>query len=156
MTWTYDGTPGTDTDAERRDAVRLLVGDTDTNDQLVTDEEITFALDQADDNVYAASGTIARSISALYSRRADTSIEGVSVSYSQRASQYEALAVKLERDAKRKGAALGTPTAGGISISEMDSAEDNDDRPTPAFRRNQFSPVDDENGSADDWFEYHR
>ena len=40
MTWTYGGAPGTTSSATRRDAVRLLVGDTDTTDQQVSDEEI--------------------------------------------------------------------------------------------------------------------
>jgi len=47
MTWTYGGAPGTTTSATRRDAVRLLVGDTDTTDQQITDEEIAFGLSQA-------------------------------------------------------------------------------------------------------------
>ena len=156
MTWTYDGSPGTATAAERRDAVRLLVGDTDTNDQLATDEEITFALSQGNDNVYLAGGIIARSISASFARRADMSIEGLRVQYSQRASGYEKLAIKLDREAKRKGGSLAAPAAGGISIDQMDSVEDDDDRPRPSFRRKQFDNPPGYDDDAEGWEDYHR
>jgi hypothetical protein len=52
MAWSYNPSNlGTDTDAERLNVVRYLVGDTDVNDQQVQDEEITFALSQVGDNV---------------------------------------------------------------------------------------------------------
>ena len=52
MAWSYDATNlGTSTVAERLNSVRLLVGDTDTNDQQVQNEEIIFALNQTSDNV---------------------------------------------------------------------------------------------------------
>ena len=40
MTWNYSGDPS----LSSRDAVRFLIGDTDPNDPLVTDEEIAYAL----------------------------------------------------------------------------------------------------------------
>ena len=47
MAWSYDATDlGTSTASGRLNSVRLLVGDTDTNDQQVQNEEITFALAQ--------------------------------------------------------------------------------------------------------------
>jgi hypothetical protein len=138
MTWTYDGTPGTDTAAKRRDAVRVLVGDTDTNDQQIQDEEIEFALSQNSKNVYFAAAQTARMIMGLYSRRVDSDLEGVSADYSDRIEHYRRLAVALDKQAKSKGGALGTPKAGGISIDAMESAKDDSDRPDPAFKRNQF------------------
>ena len=42
MTWTYSGDPATNA----RDSIRFLVGDTDTNDQLVSDEEIAWTNSQ--------------------------------------------------------------------------------------------------------------
>ena len=42
MTWTYSGNPS----STERDAVRFLVGDTDTNDQLLSNEEIDYLVTQ--------------------------------------------------------------------------------------------------------------
>jgi hypothetical protein len=140
MTWTYGGAPGTTTSATRRDAVRLLVGDTDTTDQQVTDEEIAFALSQTSDDIYNAGALMCRTIAGKYSRLVDTSIESVSSSYSQRAKQYSELAVRLVKEGKRLGSVgLGVPVAGGMSISEMQGVEDDTDRVPSAFRVDQFS-----------------
>jgi hypothetical protein len=140
MTWTYGGAPGTTTSATRRDAVRLLVGDTDTTDQQVSDEEIAFALSQTSDDIYNAGALMCRALAGKYSRLVDTSIESVSSSYSQRAKQYSELAVRLVKEGKRLGSVgLGVPVAGGMSISEMESVEDDLDRVPSAFRVDQFS-----------------
>lgn len=140
MTWTYGGAPGTTTAATRRDAVRLLVGDTDTSDQQVTDEEIAFALSQTSDDLYNAGALICRVLAGKYARLVDTSFETVSSSYSQRATQYAALAVRLSKEGKRIGSVgLGVPVAGGLSISEMEGVESDTDRVQSAFRVDQFS-----------------
>jgi len=139
VTWTYDGAPGTSTADGRRDAVRVLAGDTDTNDQQVTDETITFYLSESGDDVYGAAAATARAIAASYGRRVNTAFEGVRADYDQLQQHYLKLATRLDREGKLKGAGLGVPRAGGISIDEMDSADENDDRPLPRFRRGQFS-----------------
>jgi hypothetical protein len=63
MAWTYDGTD-IETDLNY---VRLRVGDTDTNDQQLTDEEITSLLAMTDNKILAASWA-ANMICAKYSR----------------------------------------------------------------------------------------
>lgn len=139
MAWTYNGTPGTATAAERRDSVRFLVGDTDTTDQQVQDAEITFALSQASNDIYLAASITAEAIAGKYSRLVNSSFEGMRTDYSDLVSQYQSLARKLKQDSKKFGSTgIGSPDAGGISISEIDSVEDDSDRPTPAFRRGQF------------------
>lgn len=40
MTWTYSGNPGDST----RDEIRFLIGDTDTTDQLLSDEELDYLI----------------------------------------------------------------------------------------------------------------
>ena len=55
MTWTY----GNDPTNSSRDAVRYLVGDTDSNLAFVTDEEIAWALSQNSNNAYAAAAAVA-------------------------------------------------------------------------------------------------
>lgn len=139
MTWTYDGSPGTATAAERRDAVRFFTGDTDTGDQQVTDEEITFSLAQTSNDVYMAAARIARGLSAKFARKADTSFESVKTQFSQLQEHYHKLAAKLEQDAAIYGTAgVAIPAAGGISIDGIEAAEDDDDRPQPAFRRGMW------------------
>lgn len=140
MTWTYGGAPGTTSAATRRDAVRLLVGDTDTTDQQTSDEEIAFALSQGSDDVYIAGAVICRALSGKFARLVDTSVESVSSSYSQRATQYAELAVRLTKDSKRLGSGgLGVPDAGGMSIADMISVESDPDRVPGAFRIDQFN-----------------
>lgn len=140
MTWTYGRAPGTTSAATRRDAVRLLVGDTDTTDQQVADEEIAFALSQGSDDIYVAGAVICRALSGKYARLVDSSVESVSASYSQRATQYAELAARLTRDSKRLGSVgLGVPDAGGMSISDMVSAESDPDRVPGAFRIEEFT-----------------
>jgi hypothetical protein len=136
MTWTYDNSPGTSTAAERRDAVRLFLGDTDTSDQQVTDEEITFALAEANDNIYRATSLCADALHGKYSRMVDTAFEGVRSSYSQRADHYRKLAAKYEKKAKTNSG-LGA-NFGGTSKAEIESVNEDDDRVKPTFRRGQF------------------
>ena len=51
MAWSYNPAQlGTSTAAERINSVRLLLGDTDTADQQVQNEEITFGLSQTGDS----------------------------------------------------------------------------------------------------------
>lgn len=139
MSWSYDETAlGTSTASERLNSVRLLVGDTDTNDQQVQDEEITFALSQTGDNIYYAAAWVARTLASKYSRLVDTDLDGIlAESYSQLQVHYKTLAGELEFQGKKAGAALGV-AAGGISKATMEAVEDNTDRVKPRIRRDQF------------------
>jgi hypothetical protein len=139
MTWTYDPTNlGTSTLAERLDTVRFLVGDTDTLDQQVQDEEIAFALEENNDNVYYSAAWIARAISSKYSRRVTTQLDGaLSANYSDLAKQYKVLADDLEYQGKTSGAVIGI-LAGGITKSQIESVRANTNRIEGSFRRDRF------------------
>ena len=55
MAWSYDEGNLNISDAlGRLNSTRLLIGDTDLNDKQVQDEEVSFALAQANNNVYKA------------------------------------------------------------------------------------------------------
>lgn len=138
MSWNYSGSPG-DSDL---DAVRFLIGDTDTDDQLVSDEEITWALTQG--SVYNAAAICARSIAAVYSRLADKAVDDLQIKYSQKSAQYFKLADSLESKDSHK--ALGV-YAGGISVADKESIESNTDRVSPSFKRGMTDnpSVSDEN-----------
>lgn len=113
--------------------VRYLVGDTDS---ALTTQDILFALGQSS-NIYRAAAISARVLAARYSKQADTRFETIWSYNSQKAIAFERLARNLDQQAKRAGG-LGVPTAGGISISDMESAEAETDRVRPYFRTGQF------------------
>lgn len=136
MAWTYAGTPGTSSASERRDAVRYLVGDTDTTDQQLQDAEIAFCLAQSSDDVYLAASIAASTLSAKYGRLVDTILDNSNIraSYSQRQKSYAELSRQLERKAVRYGSkSLGIPAAGGISESEVTAARLDSDRVESMF-----------------------
>lgn len=139
MSWSYDATNlSTTTASGRLNAVRLLLGDTDTLDQQVQNEEITFALEQANNNVYYAAAWSARVVAGKYSRKVNTSIDGVlRADYSDLVAQYSSLADRLEYQGKKSGAALGV-TAGGISKATITAVRSNTDRVEGSFRRDRF------------------
>ena len=94
MSWTYDSADlSLNTSGGRLNVVRFLVGDTDSTDQQVENEEISFAVAIASDDVYAAAVYIANSLSAKFARFVDTDLDGqLSEKYSQLSQHYKALA----------------------------------------------------------------
>lgn len=93
MTWTYDGQPET----LPRDAVRLLVGDTDDADQLAQDADIAFALAENDGNVYFAAADVADMLSARFTRSVDLNVEGLGAQFARRAVAFAELAARLRQ-----------------------------------------------------------
>lgn len=140
MSWSYSATDlNTTTATGRLNSVRLLIGDTDTTDQLVQDEEIYFALAQTGDNIYTAASWACRVVAAKFSRMVDTQLDGaLQASYSDRAKQYNQLAIQIDAQGKKtSGKSLGV-SGGGISSSGMAVVNQNPDRVKPAFGINQF------------------
>ena len=131
MGWTYAGDPS----ANDRDFVRFEVGDTDTTDQLVTDEEIAGAV-SVWGNKWRAASNVAKAIAGKFARRVDTTMGKLKISYSQRVKHYMDLAKTLEAEAKKHGAAA--PWAGAISQDLKKAEEDDSDRVQPAFVVDQF------------------
>jgi hypothetical protein len=140
MAWTYDETNlVTTTAAGRLNVVRLLIGDTDTNDQLIKNEEVTFALAQANDNVYFAASWSARTISAQFARRVTTKMDGaLSANYSDLAKQYKALSDDLREQGQKYSMTSASLKAGGISNAAIDAAQALTDRPSASFSKGQF------------------
>lgn len=144
MSWSYSATDlNTTTSSGRLNSVRLLVGDTDTTDQLVQNEEITFALSQAGNNIYYASSWICKVIAAKFSRMVDTQLDGaLSAKYSDRSKQFQQLAIQIEAQGKKtSGKTLGV-FGGGISVADMTLVNANPDRVQPAFTIGQFDNVE--------------
>ena len=139
MEWSYDASDLDKTTASGRlNTVRLLVGDTNTLDQQVQNEEITFALSETNNNVYYAAAWVARAIASKYSRKVNTSLDGaLSADYSDLQRQYSTLADNLEYQGKKVGAVVGV-VAGGITKTDINSVRENTDRVEGSFRRDRF------------------
>lgn len=92
MAWTYDvALLSADTAIGRRYVVRLAIGDTDTSDQQVQDEEIDYHLTAASDVVRTATIALLQALVAKYSRDADLWIGHTRIQRSQRARNYRML-----------------------------------------------------------------
>jgi len=129
MAWSYSGNPS---DSEK-DAVRFLVGDTDINDQLVTDEEIAYYISEFPQSSYHAAAEVADSIAAKFAREVSHSGDGLSYSAEQLQSNYADLAARLRRQAGRRFRGAG-PYVGGISRRERELADTDSDKIPSSFR----------------------
>jgi len=139
MAWSYDERNLNTTDAlGRLNATRFLIGDTNEDDQQVQDEEVAFALAQANNNTYFAGAFLCRTIAAKYSRNVDVKISGaLEEMSSQLQAHYLELAEALEYQASKTGGVLGVK-AGGITLSAVDAVRANTNRVTPKFTKDQF------------------
>jgi hypothetical protein len=126
--------------SERINNVRFLVGDTDSSDYAITNDNVSFALTQAGDDVYLAAAICARALAGKYATYVDTKFEDVSSDYSQMSENYYKLATRLEAQSKKYGSrGLGTPVAGGLTYSDIEANDLNDDRVQPKFKQDQFA-----------------
>ena len=139
MAWSYDPTDlNTTTASGRLNTVRLLVGDTDTTDQQVQNEEVTFSLSENGNNVYYSGAWVARAIASKYSRKVNTELSGaLKADYSDLVTHYNSLADNLEYQGKTSGASVGV-LAGGITKSKVEAVRQNTNRIEGSFRRDRF------------------
>lgn len=94
-TWSYSGDPS----KSSKDAVRYKIGDTDEDDPLIYDEEITWELIQYGQDIDMASYSSAMAISAKFSRECARQMGRLKVEAEQRAKAYKELAKELYRKA---------------------------------------------------------
>jgi hypothetical protein len=122
MAWTYSGDPST----SDKDKVRFLVGDTDTDDQLLNDAEINYCISQAGGSIYQSAHDAAYAVAGKFSRMATSkSVGDMSLSYSDRAKAYFDLANELlELGARRE------PPKPWASPQNLKRATDKDLPPT--------------------------
>ena len=150
MTWTYSGDPATNA----RDSIRFLSGDTDTNDQLLNDEEIAWfnnqlsGSDTATTALYNAAYRCCLLIASKFSRLADQAVGDMRVSMSQKAKASREQADSMLLLAGREGS-VPTPYAGGITISDKEIDWDNSDLVRAGFRKGQFDDTRDGNNQND-------
>lgn len=92
----------TDPSDSDKDHVRFLIGDTESEDTLLTDEEITFLLSQ-ESSVYLAASAAAEGCASKLAREVTNSLEGASIQLSDQYRHYRELARTLRVEAQRKG-----------------------------------------------------
>lgn len=127
MTWTYTNNPS----GVALDRIRLLIGDIDQCDQLLSDEELTFFLEEADNCSKTAAIEACYAIMARFSRLANESVGSVSIQHATKATQYQTLAEQM----RSRLSIYTRPYAGGITVVDKDSTRLNPDRVQPSFTR---------------------
>tara|TARA_R110000851_G_scaffold50512_3_gene120566 strand:+ start:3796 stop:4251 length:456 start_codon:yes stop_codon:yes gene_type:complete len=134
MSWSY----GNDPENSTVDAVRLFIGDTDSCNQQLSDEEISYFLSITSDSVGVSSEMSARAIGGKFARLTDVKIEGLDVKYSQLRDNYYDLAQKLSKQNKATSGGIGAPVVSGGTYSQIHEAQQDTDRVVERFGRNQF------------------
>jgi hypothetical protein len=141
MGWSYSNSP----QKSDRDAVRLLVGDTDSADKLLSNEEIEYFLAQ-EGSVSRAARLAVTTLIAKFSRLADESVGQVKVNFSKRVENLMSLSKELEK----RAAVVGVEwIAGGITHTDKAKSADDPDIVQPFFDRelhNKRSPTGGESG----------
>lgn len=110
MSWSYASDFST-----QRDRIRLLIGDTDSADPLLSDAEIAVygdggQLAQANDHLAAAA--CCEAIASKFARRVSLSAGGTSVALDQQARAYQERATRLRREADDAPVGVGSGTLG--------------------------------------------
>lgn len=91
MTWSYSGNPA----SSDKDKVRFLIGDTDTTDQLLSNEEIDYTIAEAG-SIYQAAHDSAYAVASTYARLATSkSVGDLSLSFSDRAASFYQVADRM-------------------------------------------------------------
>lgn len=102
-TWSYTGNPTN----SLRDACRFVIGDTDANNQLLTDQEVDWLLVQWENNIYTAGAEACVAISGKFTAKADYSRSvgdmSISTQYQAQANNYLTRADHLREQADKYG-----------------------------------------------------
>ena len=141
MSWTYDPALLGDTNnTDRLHSIRLLIGDTESTDPQVEDEEILFALSQSGNNIYDAGFFLCRILAAKYARLVDTALDkGLSEKNDNLSKKYTQLSDTIKKLGVTMKAGIGGITGGGMKITAMNLANSDPDRLPPQFGTNQFA-----------------
>jgi hypothetical protein len=101
MTWTYSGNPG----ASDLDEIRFLIQDTDTNEQLLSNEEINYLFDAYGDAYSAAVAAVGVLIAKASKTAEESKTVGdlsLSVKSGARLAQWQALMTSLKAERFRR------------------------------------------------------
>lgn len=123
----YGGFPAT----VPTDALKFWVGDTSTSsaDELLSTGECNYLIGLYG-SALAAAPHAARALAAAAADEVSKAVGDLRIEAQQRFTNYTTLAASLEK----QGSLGGVPFAGGISIAQKQSVEQDSDRVVPAFR----------------------
>lgn len=136
--WSYSGDPR----ESAKDATRFLCGDTDQQDPLLQNEEIEYFLAMYNNTPLNASIRCCEAIMMKFARLVDESVGQVKLAFNQKYKAYQAMVKELKQRLATEDA---SPYCGGISISDKQIQDANQDRVRPDFTKHmmedrQFSP----------------
>src|SRR6202035_2982127 len=116
-TWTYDPA---DLTTSEKDQIRTEIGDTDSNNWLLSDEEINWAISQ-ERNFWAAAARCAEMAASYILRKADPKLgRSMQVIYSKAAEQYWMRARML----RCKAMGSVAPYVGGMTVTDKETISD--------------------------------
>lgn len=132
MAFTYSGDPS----ASPKDALRFLVGDTDTAEQFLSDEEIAWILletstDPATRNIYFAAAAAAEQIAGRFAREVDFSGDQATTSLGDLQDKFISLATILRTRGREMAKQPPLPYAGGTSYTDIARHENDIDAVKP-------------------------
>jgi hypothetical protein len=138
--WSYIGTP-----YSGRNKVRLTIGDTDENDQLLNDYEIDAMLSVFPNEIEAAAH-LALALAARFAAQGDLKVDGYTIEYLKRADFFKELSKELFIQARGSCRVMPVagPSYGGVSVSGKGANTANTENVQPAFYRGQFGMEPDE------------
>lgn len=122
---TYTGRP----DADSKDYIRFLIGDTNMSNVMVSDEEIN-AMIATYPNLYKAASMVCNAIAAKFSRESSISIGSVSKDCSKKAEAYRIMSDELASQSRL----YVLPSFGGLTHAQKDSLDQNTSYVQPPFK----------------------
>ena len=132
MSWTYSENPA----SSKKDQVRFLIGDTDSKDPLLSNEEITYILSLYNNAPMNAAIRCCETIVSKFSRLADETVGQVSVKYSQIAQTFMKTTMPMLR--ARLAMEDSSIYAGGISNVDKQNNIQDRDRVRPDFSKHMM------------------
>lgn len=123
MAWTYSGDPG----ASDLDEIRFLIQDTDTNDQLLSNEEITYLFNAYEDTyaaAVAAVGVLIAKASKVVEESKSVGDLSLSVKSGARVAQWQALMTSLQAERFRRFPAAPVANANSLIPTVQRDVED--------------------------------
>lgn len=115
------------------EAVRFLIGDTDSAKAQLTDAEINYLLTESGSDVYLSASSACLSLASKYARMVDKEVGDLALDYSQRQKAY----IELSKELKRQMARKKSPNifCGGLTTAGKETYTDNTALVQPTFYR---------------------
>jgi hypothetical protein len=129
VSWSYSGDPSN----SPLDELRFLLGDTDPDCPILSDEELNYILGKANNDMQAAVLASLQIIVIKYARLKDETVGDVQVKYSQIYDHYFDLLKKEQEAGSITSLSSGGIYAGGISVTDKKTRQSDPDRVQPKF-----------------------